>query len=306
MADCVLTVRNAQKRFGNTQALDGASFSLAQGECLALLGPNGAGKTTLVRAITGRVRLDQGELRLLGEPLRAGQSGPALGLVPQEIALYPLLTARENLQVFAALRGLAASQQTERIRWALEWTGLADRADEPIRHFSGGMKRRLNLACGVLDRPRVVLLDEPTVGVDPQSRQRIWEMLDSLQADGTSLLWTTHQLDEAEQRCDRVVILDHGRVIADGTFADVVARTVGAGRTVTMVLDAEPPEALTLGGFTRAGSCSVRHPLVHIAAELPELLTAVDRAGARVVDLRVETPSLQDVFLHLTGRELRQ
>jgi ABC-2 type transport system ATP-binding protein len=306
VADDVLTIRKAHKRFGNTQALDGASFALRHGECLALLGPNGAGKTTLVRAISGRVRLDEGEIRLLGEPLGNGPSGPALGLVPQETALYPLLTARENLEVFAALAGLPASEQKDRVRWALDWTGLAERPDEPIRQFSGGMKRRLNLACGVLHRPKVVLLDEPTVGVDPQSRQRIWEMLGTLRAEGASLLWTTHQLEEAQQSCDRIVILDYGRVIAEGTLAELVAQTVGGGRHVTMFLEAEPPEVLKQRGFTLEGSNAVRHRLDDVAVELPELLAVLGQAGTRVVDLRIEAPSLQEVFLHLTGRELRE
>lgn len=302
----VLVIRHAQKQFGSTPALAGASLALRRGECLALLGPNGAGKTTLVQAIVGRVRLDQGEIRWPEEPLRQGRSGRVLGLVPQEIALYPLLTARENLEVFAALLGLPSAQQGERVGWALEWTGLAERANEPIRQFSGGMQRRLNLACGVLHRPEVLLLDEPTVGVDPQSRQRIWEMLAALQAEGISLLWTTHQLEEAEKRCDRIVILDRGRVIAEGTLAELVAQTVGSGRQVTMVLEDEPPQILQQHGFTRGEGNAVRHGLGNVAVELPQLLAVVEQAGAHVVDLRIEEPSLQEVFLGLTGRELRE
>jgi len=199
------------------KALDGVSLELREGELLGLLGPNGAGKTTLVRAIAGRVRLDAGTITI--------DSG-ALGVVPQEIALYPALTARENLEAFGELNGLRGPTLRERVGWALEWTALAERTKDPVRTFSGGMRRRLNIACGILHRPRVILLDEPTVGVDPQSRERIHDMLDALRADGHTLLLTTHQLDEAEARCSRIVIVDHGRVIADGEPAELI-RTIG-------------------------------------------------------------------------------
>src|SRR5581483_7078788 len=215
-----LRVTHAYKRFGPTQALNGAEVALERGQLLLLLEPNGAGKTTMIRAIAGRVRLDQGDIELLGKPVRGAgkQVRRVLGLVPQEIALYPLLTARENLEVFGQFHGLSGSDLAEQVKSALDWTGLADRANEPIRGFSGGMQRRLNIACGVLHRPEVVLLDEPTVGVDPQSRERIWEMLDRLKQSGTSLVLTTHQLDEAQTRGDRIIIIDHGKTIAAGTF----------------------------------------------------------------------------------------
>ena len=234
----VLSVANARKSFGAVKALDGASLDLRKGELLALLGPNGAGKTTLIRAIAGRVRLDAGEIRLLGAPLAARRTPPELGIVPQEIALYPLLTARENMTAFGELQGLSGAALRSQVDWALERTGLADRASEPVKQFSGGMKRRLNIACGVLHRPRIVLLDEPTVGVDPQSRDRIYDMLADLASQGVSLLLTTHHLEEAEARCSRTVIIDHGKVIAEGTLADLVDRTVGRHRMVTLRLDA--------------------------------------------------------------------
>jgi ABC-2 type transport system ATP-binding protein len=308
----VLRVTGAHKRFGANQALVGAELALARGELLLLLGPNGAGKTTLIRAVAGRVRLDQGEIDLLGHRLNGSAGGPrdALGVVPQEIALYPLLTARENLEVFGRFHGLAGAALAEQVAAALEWTGLADRASEPIRGFSGGMQRRLNIACGVLHQPQVVLLDEPTVGVDPQSRERIWEMLARLKERGTSLVLTTHQLDEAQTRGDRIVIIDHGRTIAAGTFANLVEQTVGTRRRVTLALDAPLPvghavrgtagEQLEIAGYT------VRLHAADVAAELPPLLTAIHAAGRRVEDVAVESPTLQMVFLHLTGRELRE
>ncbi|MHC4275253.1 MAG: ABC transporter ATP-binding protein, partial [Planctomycetota bacterium] len=306
----VLEVVGARKHFGTTRALDGAELTLDRGECLGLLGPNGAGKTTLVRSITGRVRLDEGRITLLGAALdapdgKADEARRRLGVVPQEVAIYPLLTARENLEVFAALHGVASAQVKERVAWALEWTGLADRADEPTKRFSGGMKRRLNIACGIMHRPEVVLLDEPTVGVDPQSRQRIWEMLRQLQSDGASLLLTTHQLDEAERVCERIVIIDHGRAIAAGTLDGLIDQTVGRGRQVTLALNEIPGNVrwdreVTVDGRT------VRAHVQDVAEELAGLLGAIHDRGLTVQDVRVEAPSLHAVFLHLTGRELRE
>ena len=303
----VLSVINATKSFGAVKALDGASFELRQGELLALLGPNGAGKTTLIRAIAGRVRLDAGEIRLFGVPVGDGRTPPELGIVPQEIALYPLLTARENLAAFGELQGLPGPDLKRQIDWALERTGLGDRAAEPVKQFSGGMKRRLNIACGVLHRPRIVLLDEPTVGVDPQSRDRIYDVLADLRSAGVSLLLTTHHLEEAEARCSRTVIIDHGKVIASGTLPELVDRTVGRHRLVTIRVDG--PLAAEHAGSIEidpADSRLGRVRLIDVGTELPPLLDRLRQAGRSVEDLDVRGPSLQAVFIHLTGRELRE
>ena len=305
----VLQVAEARKSFGTTQALNGASLELQQGEMLGLLGPNGAGKTTLVRAIAGRVRLDGGTIELFGKPVTAGTSGvngrAGLGVVPQEVALYPLLTARENLEVWGRLHGVLSADLAPRVERALTWTALADRAKEPIKRFSGGMKRRLNIACGILHEPKVMLLDEPTVGVDPQSRERIYEMLAELRGQGVSLLLTTHQLEEAEARCQRIVIIDHGRVAASGTLNELVEQTVGAHRRVTLVLD--KPPAQPLPGFEVGPISTVLQTHVRdVANEMPDLLALVRDSGSKVLDVEVRSPSLQSVFIHLTGRELRE
>jgi len=310
-----LRVTQAYKQFGATQALNGAEVTLERGELLLLLGPNGAGKTTLIRSVAGRVRLDHGQIELLGQKLSgaAANLGRSLGVVPQEIALYPLLTARENLEVFGTFNGLAGVALAEQVTFALTWTGLADRANEPIKRFSGGMKRRLNIACGVLHKPEVVLLDEPTVGVDPQSRERIWEMLDKLKQAGASLVLTTHQLDEAQTRGDRIVIIDHGKTIAAGTFRELVEQTVGTRRQVTLTLDRPLPPAL-VGAWSgdqaptgvESKDRTIRLQTADVAAELPPLLERVRAAGCHVEDVAVQSPTLQLVFLHLTGRELRE
>jgi ABC-2 type transport system ATP-binding protein len=296
----VLTVQNAVKTFGPNKALDDVTLDLRKGEWLALLGPNGAGKTTLVRAIAGRVRLDSGVVTL------PGSNRDMLGIVPQEIALYPKLTAAENLACFGELQGLSGPTLRERLEWAFEFTGLADRAKELVGTFSGGMKRRLNIACSVLHRPSVVLLDEPTVGVDPQSRQRIWEMLERLRRDGASLLLATHQLDEAQQVCDRIVVIDHGRVIASGAFDELVRQTIGPRRRVILMLDsgAKTNVFRTWPDTTIEGAI-VRCQVGNVGRDLAALLSHAADSGADVVDVQIESPTLQAVFIHLTGRELR-
>jgi ABC-2 type transport system ATP-binding protein len=303
--EAVLSIESAAKNFGSVQALQGASLELKRGELLALLGPNGAGKTTLIRAVTGRVRLDAGRIAVFGKEVAPEERRQQLGIVPQEIALYPLLTARENLEVFGRLHGVPPSRVRERADWALEWTALGERAKEPVKQFSGGMKRRLNLACGVLHEPKIVLLDEPTVGVDPQSRERIYEMLGALRKSGASLLLTTHHLEEAESRCDRIAILDHGKLIAAGTLAELVDRTVGGDRLVVLVVDVAPakvPEGFEPIGDARHLGARVKD----VGAELPELIQRARRAGLLIEDVEVRRHGLHDVFLHLTGKELRE
>jgi len=297
-------VRDLSRRFGWTPALDGASLELRSGERLALLGPNGAGKTTLVRCLSGRVMPDSGSMELLGQVLLPRSGRESLGFVPQELALYPDLTARENLAAFGRFHGLQGAGLRDAVERALEWTGLSDRAGELTKTFSGGMKRRVNIACGVLHRPAVLLLDEPTVGVDPQSRERIFAMLDELRDRGTSILLTTHQLDEAEQRSDRIVIIDHGRVIAEGTLAKLIESTVGADRRVTFTLVASAPEVEGL----RAGADAQElvGEVGDVALDLPRLLGRIRDAGGQVHDIDVRAPSLHSVFIHLTGRELRE
>jgi ABC-2 type transport system ATP-binding protein len=300
-----LQVSDAHKSYGSVRALAGASFELRAGEMLALLGPNGAGKTTLVRAIAGRVRLDRGTITLLGRPLAPGAARTELGVVPQEIALYPLLTARENLETFGRLNGVSGARLKSKVAWALEWSALGDRSREPIGRFSGGMKRRLNIACGVLHEPKVILLDEPTVGVDPQSRERIHDMLAALRSQGASLLLTTHHLEEAEARCERIVVIDQGRVVASGSLAELVSATVGAGRDVALrlaVATAGPIE----GCVADASGTRLVARVLDVAAELPVLIGRIRSAGGLIEDVTVRGPSLQSVFIHLTGKDLRE
>jgi ABC-2 type transport system ATP-binding protein len=303
-----LVVDGAVKRYGNVVALDGASFSLRRGELLGLLGPNGAGKTTAIRAIAGRTTLDGGRIALFGRTLTHRDRRPELGVVPQEIAIYPLLTARENLEVFGAVSGVTGAALEARVRWALDWAGLADRAGEPTTRFSGGMKRRLNIACSLLHSPAVVLLDEPTVGVDPQSRERIYDMLLQLRSSGVSVLVTTHHLEEAEQRCERIVIIDRGRIVAAGTVGDLVREAIGGARTLSVTL-ARPladggilPASLSVDDSGRRITTTV----ADVGRDLPAVIGHVAAAGGEIVDVDLSGATLQDAFIALTGRELRE
>ncbi len=302
-----LAVESAVRRFGDRLALDGMSFQLNQGEFLGLLGPNGAGKTTLIRAIAGRLRLDSGRVLIDSMPVVPGQKNAAsrrLGVIPQNIAIYEKLTARENLELFGRLYGVNSPDLQKRIGDTLEWIGLADRADEPAGRFSGGMQRRLNIGCGVLHQPDLILLDEPTVGVDPQSRQKIWEMLKTIQSRGVSVLLTTHQLDEAQQVCDRIVIVDHGKTVAAGTFDQLLEQSVGSQRTVRLrtstAVQSVPP------GCALLNSHELSFSVVDIATELPAVLQRVAAENLDICDIHIDVPSLQAVFLHFTGRELRE
>jgi ABC-2 type transport system ATP-binding protein len=304
-----LDVDNVQKKFGTRAALDGVSFHVKPAERLALLGPNGAGKTTLVRAICGRVRLDGGQIQLFGKSIDQPLAMNRLGVVPQELAIYPDMTAEENLKVFAKLHGLKRQEVKLRVEWALEWIGLVDRRRDLIRTFSGGMKRRVNIACGVMHDPGVLLLDEPTVGVDPQSRERIFDMLDELHASGTSIVLTTHHLDEAQSRCDRIVIVDHGKTIAEGDLQSLIRATVGGDRQLMIHTDRRVDldgEQLQLDvRWDDAQDCLVG-TIQDAKRQLPVILNAIQEQQASLVDIEMHHPNLSHVFLHLTGRQLRE
>lgn len=296
----ILKVTQATKSYHGHVALSGVDLELYPGELLGLLGPNGAGKTTLIRSICGRLKLSSGSIELEGRPLRSRRDRWKLGFVPQELAIYPDLSVWQNLQAFGRLHGVRGAKLRERLDFALNWTQLTAKASSLARTLSGGMQRRLNIACGVLHEPRVILLDEPTVGVDPQSRVLIFEMLADLKAQGVGILLTTHQLDEAEHRCDRIVIVDQGRTIASGTLGQLIRTMSGAGLKLKAELRRASDDPLT------AKSWNISHEMSDIDRDLPALLAMIKGDGYRVKGLSVSTASLHDVFLQLTGRELRE
>jgi ABC-2 type transport system ATP-binding protein len=305
----LIAVDGLAKRYGTYVALAGVSFAVGPGEVVGLLGPNGAGKSTTLGVLATLLDFDAGTVAVGGHALPAAGAAArgVLGLVPQQIAVYPTLSARENLRYFARVLGLRGGHVTRRIAEVLDVVGLASRADEPVLRLSGGMRRRLNLACGIVHEPRVVLLDEPVVGVDPQSRERVFEAIETLARGGAAVLYSTHQMEEAERLCARVVLLDHGRVVASGAPAALVA---GAGMTpVVRLRTARPLPATWLDGIpgTRIADVADVETAVAVAdaASVPAVLAAALATGIDVLDMTLHRPSLADAFFALTGRALR-
>jgi ABC-2 type transport system ATP-binding protein len=294
------------KRFGSTAAVAGVSLEIHPRACFGLLGPNGAGKSTLIRAIVGRVRPDSGSVRIFGHAVGSSAARADLGWVPQELALYPLLTCRENLKAFGRYQGLRGQALDDAIAWCLDWASLEDRAKATVKTLSGGMKRRLNMAAGLIHRPRLVLLDEPTVGVDPQSRNRIFEMVEALRASGATIIYTTHYMEEAERLCETIAIIDHGRIIALGSQEALVAQAFGTRSSVVMHF---APTRADLAAWAAARNATAQDSTVHCSVEKPSEIAALLDAAARdhleVSDLVLQRPNLESVFLHLTGKELR-
>ena len=302
-----LRIDGLAKRFGNLVAVDGVSLEVHTGECLGLLGPNGAGKSTTIRAIVGRVIPDSGSATIFGARADSTAARAELGWVPQELAVYPRLTCKENLVAFGRYHGLNSKQLADSVAWCLDWAALQDRANDLAGKLSGGMKRRLNMAAGIIHRPRVVLMDEPTVGVDPQSRIRIFEMIEALRARGTAIVYTTHYMEEAERLCDRIAIIDHGRIIALGTREELV-RNAFASRSQVTARFAGPDQEIAEwvqghGGRIVDGAAEFS---IERSIEIGALLESAAKDGLDLEDVSLRRPNLESVFLHLTGRELRE
>jgi ABC-2 type transport system ATP-binding protein len=301
-----LKVDGLVKSFGSVKAVLGVSLELRAGECLGLLGPNGAGKSTVIRGIVGRVIPDAGRISIFDAAAGSADARAALGWVPQDLAVYPRLTCRENLYSFGRYHGLSGSKLDESIAWCLDWAALQDRGGELAKNLSGGMKRRLNMAAGIIHRPRVVLMDEPTVGVDPQSRIRIFEMIEALRAAGTSIVYTTHYMEEAERLCDRIAIIDRGRIIALGTNEELV-RNAFASRSQVTARFAGTPAEIAAWVERRGGHMADANAQFSISSsiEIAGLLQDAEHDGLELADVSLRRPNLESVFLHLTGRELR-
>jgi len=301
----MIAVENLSKRFGDIVAVDDVSFEVCQGQTFGLLGPNGAGKTTTISILCGLLRPDSGAIQLDGrsDPTQSAVRA-SLGVVPQSLALYEELTAQRNLEFFGRINGLAGHRLKERVAACLDLAGLAKRRNSRVSTFSGGMKRRLNLVASLLHEPKVLLLDEPTVGVDPQSRNLIFETIARLKSEGRTILYTTHYMEEAERLCDRVAILDKGKILDMDTVENLIARHGGPSH-IEVELN-EPPEDIESITEKVGGEMSLEGNVLRCQTTQPmETLAVLNETGVRFKTLKVETSNLEDVFLNLTGRRLR-
>jgi ABC-2 type transport system ATP-binding protein len=305
----VLEVTSLKKTYGRTVAVESVNLRVETGSCFGLLGPNGAGKTTVISIIAGTLRADSGEVRLDGERLTPDSQSVKrkIGYVPQDLALFEELSAVDNLKFFGMLYGITGGHLRERMNRVLEDVRLQDRQKGPVKEFSGGMKRRLNIAAALLHEPDFLILDEPTVGVDPQSRNAIFETLEVLMAAGKTVLYTTHYMEEVERLCDRAAIIDAGNIIAEGDLASL--HKLAPHRTVVIIeLDRSPRVDFSgLKGMTafvqKGRRLSVE--LEDLNRDLSDVLMAIRSAGERIDSVQTMSPTLEEVFLHLTGRVLR-
>ena len=308
----LLRVERLSKKFGAICAVDSIDFEVRPGEIYGLLGPNGAGKTTTISMICGLLKPDAGEVFVGGtafssDPRKAKR---IMGVVPQELAIYEELTGRENLQFWGRMAGLGSREAASRAADLLEALSLSDRAGDPVNTYSGGMKRRINIGCALLHRPQLLLLDEPTVGIDPQARLNILEFIRRLQASGAAILYTTHYLEEAETLCQRIGIIDHGRLLAEGSLSQLQER-LGGDRVFVLEADFKDATPAAWDGFDR------RFRVIQ-KSDRQLVVAAIDRRDpsdclkdlldlpVRVENVTLKRPSLNDVFLQLTGRELRE
>ncbi|MEO6711076.1 MAG: ABC transporter ATP-binding protein [Planctomycetota bacterium] len=309
----MLTVSHLTKRYGDLLAVDDISFSAPEGAIFGLLGPNGAGKSTTIGCISGLLRAGAGNITVAGFDTgsRAREAKASLGVVPQELALYEDLTARENLMYWGGAYGLRGGELAARADELLRRIGLADRPKDQVKKFSGGMKRRLNFACALLHRPKVLLLDEPTVGVDPQSRVALLELVREEVSLGACVLYTTHYMEEAESVCDRVGIIDHGHLIAQGTLPEL--RRLLGERDLLRLNGLFDPARLALGlrslvdvEIVISGTEQVTLALANASQRLPSLFAVLQAAGADVRETTLTQPSLETLFIKLTGKALRE
>jgi ABC-2 type transport system ATP-binding protein len=307
-----IEVLNLHKSFGENKAVQGVDFTVRQGEIYSLLGPNGAGKTTTISMLSCLLRPDEGDARIMGHSIKENQMGvkSVLGVVPQEIALYEDLSARENLTFWGKMYGLRGGALKARVEEVLDIIGLQDRAKERVGKYSGGMKRRVNIGVALLHKPQVIYMDEPTVGIDPQSRRNILDSVVDLKKQGMTVLYTTHYMEEAEELSDHIGIMDHGKMIANGTHDELVKLVGGQTRidlTLNMPSNTVLEEWRAVEGVSKVSS---ENGLVTVLVGdsnevLPRLFDVTNRLAARITSVDILEPNLEAVFLHLTGRALR-
>ncbi len=307
-----IEISNLQKSFGSFQAVRGVSFTVEEGEIFSLLGPNGAGKSTTISMLAGLLQPNGGDGRIMGHSVvrDSDAARAALGVVPQDIALYGDLSARENLMFWGKMYGLRGAALQRRVDEVLEITGLTDRQKGRVDTFSGGMKRRINIGAALLHHPKVIIMDEPTVGIDPQSRRHILENVKELNQQGMTVLYTTHYMEEAEELSNHIAIMDQGQIIACGTHPELV-KLVGEQARIDLALTGDvQATAARWERVEGVGRVSPNEHKVTVLVNdsnqaLPRLFEAATAAGSRIVSVDIQEPNLESVFLHLTGKALR-
>ncbi|WP_216853480.1 ABC transporter ATP-binding protein [Phytoactinopolyspora halotolerans] len=301
------------KRFGDIHAVNDVSLHIDPGETYGLLGPNGAGKTTTISILAGLLEADGGTVEVAGAQIRPGSTRgrEAIGLVPQDLAIYPDLTADENLKFFASLYGMPKNDAKTRIDEVLDVIGLSDRRKDRVSTYSGGMKRRLNIGIGLLHSPRLLILDEPTVGVDPQSRNAILESVETLSEEGMAVLYTTHYMEEAERLCDRIGIIDSGTVIAEGTAAELTS-SIGEQERMRIEISGSVDEAAhRMESAEGISDVAVEDRAIVLLTDdgsrrLPDVIRRLSDTDIQIGSIDISRPDLEAVFLHLTGKALRE
>jgi ABC-2 type transport system ATP-binding protein len=307
-----IEVKNLHKAFGEIHAVAGVNFEVKKGEIFSLLGPNGAGKTTTLSMLSCLLHPDEGDAVVLGHSIRkdAMDVKSVLGVVPQEIALYEDLSARENLIFWGKMYGLRGSTLKTRVDEVLEVIGLTDRARHRVGKYSGGMKRRVNIGVALLHKPRVIYMDEPTVGIDPQSRRSILDSVVALKDQGMTVLYTTHYMEEAQELSDHIAIMDHGKIIASGTNAELI-HIVGEMHRITLTINTESAQVIEAWKATQGvKQVNAEDGTLTLLADdsnrvLPRLFETASVKNVRITSVAVQEPNLEAVFLHLTGRALR-
>lgn len=311
MPNPVIEIENLNKKYGDRLAVNNLSLTILEGEIFGLLGPNGAGKTTTISILTTLLPPDGGKITIAGLDIKEKEKiKPLVGFVPQELALYPTLSARDNLAFFGRIYRLDETTLKERITQVLELVGLGGRAGDAVKTFSGGMKRRLNIAAGLIHQPRILFLDEPTVGVDPQSRNFIFDYVEQLKAGGMTIIYTTHYMEEAERLCDRVAIMDQGEILAlDSSrgLTDLLGGGVIHAGIAQAELDTLLPRVTALDHVLKASGQNGQLVIETTGAQLGllELIELCNATGVTILSLEVLEPNLESVFLHLTGKRLR-
>jgi len=312
MTTRAIEVKNLYKAFGELKAVEGVSFNVEKGEIFSLLGPNGAGKTTILSMLSCLLHPDEGDALVMGHSIKDDQMGvkSMLGVVPQDIALYEDMSARENLIFWGKMYGLRGAPLKTRVDEVLDVIGLTDRAKDRVGKYSGGMKRRVNIGVALLHKPQVIFMDEPPVGIDPQSRRNILDSVVTLKNQGMTVLYTTHYMEEAQELSDHIAIMDHGRIIASGTNQELV-KIVGELDRITVTINAEPGQVIdTWRSVKGVKQVTAEEDTLSILADdsnrvLPRLFETAAAVNVRILTVAIQEPNLESVFLHLTGRALR-